>query len=155
MNYTISDRPHLQEIGAPYADGAGRNLDGVHALSGRPRTSSTSSEPKSGALPRSAAVSFDLAGVEPSAMAIKLVPERLARRLHIVPIGVNNRTLTCAATASFDLAAQQDVAFASGRNVESILATKDDIAAALDRAYPKGDGSGAREPEPRRPERRG
>src|SRR6185436_5690650 len=50
-----------------------------------------------------------------SELAVRLVPDRLARRHGVVPIGVDNRTLTYATFRPFDVEAERDLSFAAGR----------------------------------------
>jgi len=72
-----------------------------------------------------------------SELAVRLVPERVARRHGAVPIAVDNRTLTFATSRPFDAEAERDFSFASGRKARAVLATRSAVLAALDRAYPK------------------
>jgi type IV pilus assembly protein PilB len=89
-------------------------------------------------LAKAADVEFvSLDGLISSELAIRLVPERVARRHHVVPLRVDNRTLTLATAHPFDHEAQQDLTFASGRRAALIVATPTDISEALDRCYPK------------------
>jgi type IV pilus assembly protein PilB len=89
-----------------------------------------------GALAESGGDRFiDLAGVVPSPMAVKLVPERVARRHRLVPVCEDNRTLTFASSAGFDPDAERDVAFASGRRPERLIAVPSQIDAALNSVY--------------------
>jgi type IV pilus assembly protein PilB len=50
----------------------------------------------------------DLYALEPSELAIRLVPERLARQYEIVPVSVDNRTLIYATFKPFDAYAERD-----------------------------------------------
>ena len=52
----------------------------------------------------------DLDGTASSELAIRLVPERLARRHLVVPLSVDNRTLTYATCRPFNAEAERDVA---------------------------------------------
>jgi type IV pilus assembly protein PilB len=79
----------------------------------------------------------DLEGVVSSELAARLVPERIARRYLVVPLQVDNRTLTYATSQPFNAEAERDVAFASGRRTRVVLATRASVLDALDRAYPK------------------
>ncbi|MBI4522067.1 MAG: Flp pilus assembly complex ATPase component TadA [Gemmatimonadetes bacterium] len=78
----------------------------------------------------------DLAACTPSSLALKLVPERVARRHRLVPLEEDNRLLTYA-VSRFDADAERDVAFASGRTPRAVLARPSELADALDRCYPK------------------
>src|SRR6185436_10181954 len=69
--------------------------------------------------------------------AIRLVPERLARRHLVVPLDVEHRTLTYATCCPFSAEAERDLTFASGRRVHLMVASRSSVLAALDRCYPK------------------
>jgi type II secretory ATPase GspE/PulE/Tfp pilus assembly ATPase PilB-like protein/ActR/RegA family two-component response regulator len=79
----------------------------------------------------------DLTGVEISELAVRLVPERLARRHHVVPISVDNRSLVYATCRPLDPEVERDISFASGRRVLQVVATRSVVLEALDRCYPK------------------
>jgi type IV pilus assembly protein PilB len=90
------------------------------------------------AVARAAAVEFvALEPGAPSELAIRLVPERLARRHNVVPLRVDNRSLTYATCRPFSDEADRDLSFASGRRVTSVVATRTAIGEALERCYPK------------------
>jgi len=72
-----------------------------------------------------------------SALAVRLVPERIARRHLAVPLQVDNRTLTYATSQPFDVEAERDIAFASGRRPVTFVASRSAVRAALDHSYPK------------------
>jgi type IV pilus assembly protein PilB len=72
-----------------------------------------------------------------SELAIRLVPERLARRHSVVPCGVDNRILTFATCRPFNPEAERDIASASGRRTAMVVAKRSDVIDALDRCYPK------------------
>lgn len=84
-----------------------------------------------------AGTEFDLEQLEPSSLAIRLVPERLARRHSVIPVAADNRTLTFATCRPFDPEAERDVAFASGRRTRMLVASRSAVKAALDRWYPR------------------
>jgi type IV pilus assembly protein PilB len=79
----------------------------------------------------------DLDGSEQSELAIRLVPERLARRHLLVPLRVDNRVLTFATCRPLNAESERDVAFASGRRTRVLVAHQTGIFTALDRCYPK------------------
>jgi type IV pilus assembly protein PilB len=79
----------------------------------------------------------DLDHAVSSELAIRLVPERIARRYFVVPLEIDNRTLTYATSQPFNAEAQPDVAFACGRRTRVVAATRSGVLAALDRCYPK------------------
>ena len=78
-----------------------------------------------------------LAQIEPSELAVRLVPERVARRHTVVPIAVDNRVLTYATCAPYSPDADRDLGFASGRRTAAVAATRPAVIAALDQCYPK------------------
>jgi type IV pilus assembly protein PilB len=79
----------------------------------------------------------DLQHYVSSELAIRLVPERIARRYLVVPLQVDNRTLTYATAQPFNADADRDVAFACGRRTHIVAATRTGVLNALDRCYPK------------------
>lgn len=83
---------------------------------------------------------FELADLEhtvSSELAVRLVPERIARRYFVVPLQVDNRTLTYATSQPFNPEAEPDVAFACGRRIRIVTATRSSVLDALNRCYPK------------------
>ena len=71
-------------------------------------------------LAQAAGVDFvSLAGETSSELAVRLVPERLARRHLVVPVRVDNRTLTYATCRPFNDEGDRDLGFASGRRTET------------------------------------
>jgi type IV pilus assembly protein PilB len=72
-----------------------------------------------------------------SELAVRLVPERLARRYEIVPLSVDNRVLTYATCRPFDPEIERDLSFASGRRPRPALSTRSSLLEALERCYPK------------------
>ena len=89
-------------------------------------------------LARSAALPLlDLTKADTSALAVRLVSERIARRHLVVPVAVDNRTLTYATFQPFDGEADRDLSFAAGRRATAVIATRSSILAAVDRLYPK------------------
>jgi type IV pilus assembly protein PilB len=79
----------------------------------------------------------DLDHAVPGELAIRLVPERIARRHMAVPLDVDNRTLTYATCQPLNAEAETDIGFASGRRTRVVLATRSSVRDALDRCYPK------------------
>lgn len=80
-------------------------------------------------------VSLDNVAV--SELALRLVPERLARRHLVVPLSVDNGTLTYASCRVLDIDAERDLSFASGRTAKGVLAPRSAVLTALDRYYQK------------------
>jgi type IV pilus assembly protein PilB len=72
-----------------------------------------------------------------SELAVRLVPERLARRYEVVPLAVDNRILTYATCRPFDPEIERDLSFASGRRTRPAVSTRSGLLAALERCYPK------------------
>jgi len=79
----------------------------------------------------------NLEQMEISELAVRLVPERLARRHLVVPIRLDNRTLTYGTFQPFDGEAERDLSFAAGRQAVSVFATRASVLASLERLYPK------------------
>lgn len=80
---------------------------------------------------------IELVSVTSSELAVRLVPERLARRHFVIPLTVDNRTLRYATSQPFDPEAERDLAFASGRRTQAVIASRSEVISALDRCYPK------------------
>jgi type II secretory ATPase GspE/PulE/Tfp pilus assembly ATPase PilB-like protein/CheY-like chemotaxis protein len=74
--------------------------------------------------------------VSPAPLAVRMVPARVARRHRLVPLAVNDRTLTYAICRPFDDEAARDVAFTSGRRPQAVLVTRTDLDLLLDGSYP-------------------
>jgi len=77
----------------------------------------------------------DLSAARPSALALRLVPERVARRHRLLPLHEDNQFLTYVIGRPFHHDAERDVSFASGRRPYAVLAPRSDIRAALERHY--------------------
>jgi type II secretory ATPase GspE/PulE/Tfp pilus assembly ATPase PilB-like protein/ActR/RegA family two-component response regulator len=80
---------------------------------------------------------IDLEQTHISPLAVRLVPERVARRHAALALAEDNRTLTYATAQPFNPETDQDVSFASGRQARPALARPTQLAAALDRFYPR------------------
>ncbi len=72
-----------------------------------------------------------------SELAVRLVPERLARRHSVVALEVDNRQLTYATCRPFNTESESDLGFACGRRIAVKVATRSAVTAALDVCYPK------------------
>jgi len=94
------------------------------------------SEP-TGASQTAAGIPAILDQIVSSELAVRLVPERLARRHLVVPMAVDNRVLTYATCRPFNSETDNDLGFASGRRTTAVVATRSAVVAALDRCYPK------------------
>jgi type II secretory ATPase GspE/PulE/Tfp pilus assembly ATPase PilB-like protein/CheY-like chemotaxis protein len=77
----------------------------------------------------------DLSAIEPK--ALRLLPEKLARRYHVVPLRETDRHITVATANPDDLDVEQAVSFAAGRSVIFEIAPPAAIAEALDATYAK------------------
>jgi len=80
---------------------------------------------------------IDLEAMQVSTLAVRLVPERVARRHGALPIAEDNRTLTYATIQPFDVDTDQDVSFASGRQARPALARPSQLNTAIDKFYPR------------------
>jgi CheY-like chemotaxis protein len=78
----------------------------------------------------------DPTAIEPSPLALRLVPGRVARRHGVLPLAVDDDKLTYVTTRPFDAEAAKDVAFTSGRRAVPVLSCAFELRAALDRFYP-------------------
>jgi type IV pilus assembly protein PilB len=70
--------------------------------------------------------------------AVQALPERVARARGAVPLQKVGTTLQVAISEPNDLAALDDLRFASGHQIQTFVALEDEIAAALDRFYAQG-----------------
>ncbi|MEP6492308.1 MAG: ATPase, T2SS/T4P/T4SS family [bacterium] len=86
----------------------------------------------------------DLTGT--SSQAVAVVPERWARRFHVVPISITDHELVIATANPLDVDCERTLAFATGRHVRLVLADPDEITQRLDIIYHSSDG-GTPEPE--------
>ena len=75
-----------------------------------------------------------------SAQAVSLVPERWARRFHVVPLTATSGELLIATSDPLDIDCERTLAFATGRHVRLSLADPDEISARIEELY-GGDGS--------------
>ena len=81
--------------------------------------------------------SIDLSAVSVDPSVIRLVPQELAERHRVLPVGVDRR-LRLAVADPLDLEAIDDVRFAVGRDVEVHVTTARDLRAAIDQYYHLG-----------------
>jgi type IV pilus assembly protein PilB len=58
-----------------------------------------------------------------STQAVSLVPERWARRFHVVPLSATEHELVIATADPLDVDCERTLGFATGRNVRLTLAT--------------------------------
>src|SRR5438874_3874139 len=67
--------------------------------------------------------------------AARLVPERWARKYTILPLTISDRRVIIATADPFDVECEHTLAFATGRDVEFHLATREAIAQRIDEVY--------------------
>src|SRR5512143_3166284 len=70
-----------------------------------------------------------------SAHAVSLVPEKWARRFHVVPLSATEQDLLVATADPLDVDCERTLAFATGRHVRLALATAGEIAQRLEELY--------------------
>jgi len=80
---------------------------------------------------------LDLNDVRVSELAVRLVPEKLARRHTVLPLHEDNRTITFAVVRPLDIDIERDIGFAAGRTPRALLAQRSQVLEGLDRYYPK------------------
>ncbi|HUS57434.1 MAG TPA: type II secretion system ATPase GspE [Planctomycetota bacterium] len=66
---------------------------------------------------------------------VKMVPESLVREHHVVPISREDGHLTIATSDPFDLFAQDNVRFATGAEIDCVLASRESIQRAIEKNY--------------------
>jgi len=76
-----------------------------------------------------------------SAQAIALVPEKWARRFHVVPLSATATILTIATSDPLDVDCERTLAFATGRDIRLALADSDEIARRIEEVYRPESGS--------------
>jgi type IV pilus assembly protein PilB len=76
---------------------------------------------------------------------IKLVPGETARKYQIVPLSRAGATLTIAMTDPTNVFAMDDVKFMTGYNVEPVVASETAVLDSIDKYYPAGPGSSAKD----------
>lgn len=67
--------------------------------------------------------------------AVKLIPEQLAKKYNIIPIGFKDSKILVATSDPLNLFALDDIKVASGYEVEPVLAMSEDIIRAIERYY--------------------
>src|SRR6059058_243456 len=75
----------------------------------------------------------DVKDIEPSVK--EKVPEQLARRFHVLPLRVTDSYLEVATANPFDLDAEKALAFATAREVRTLLLAPSKISEKLDELY--------------------
>jgi type II secretory ATPase GspE/PulE/Tfp pilus assembly ATPase PilB-like protein/CheY-like chemotaxis protein len=79
----------------------------------------------------------DMARVD--ARVAQSIPEQLARRFNVVPVGETDSYLEIATANPFDIDAEKVLAFATGREVRMLLASPSRLRAKVDEVYRSGD----------------
>ena len=74
--------------------------------------------------------------VVPTAMALQVVPARVARQHQVLPVSVDDRTVTYLTSTPFDPDAERDLNFTSGRRPVAKLSCPSDLRVALQHGYP-------------------
>ena len=75
-----------------------------------------------------------------SAQAVSLVPERWARRYHVIPLAATENELIVATADPLDVDCERTLAFATGRRVSFAIAGSDEISHWLEEVY-RADGA--------------
>jgi type IV pilus assembly protein PilB len=91
-----------------------------------------------GELAQRAAVALRLRAADfehAQAHALRLIPERIARRLHVFPLSEDDQTIVVAVSDPTDIETEQAVGFASGRRAVFALAAPSNIEEAIDSGY--------------------
>ena len=78
---------------------------------------------------------MDLAEYQPDPDLIRLISQEMARRLKVLPIAQSDGRLTLAMKNPLDIYAIDEVRLISGMDVDAVIATSDDIVAAIAQAY--------------------
>ena len=76
---------------------------------------------------------------KPDVKLVSAVPEQLARRFNVVPVGQTDSYLEVATANPFDIDAEKMLAFATGREVRMLLASPSKIREKLDEMYRETD----------------
>src|SRR5829696_8963860 len=70
-----------------------------------------------------------------SAQAVALVPEKWARRFHVVPLSATSQELVIATADPLDVDCERTLGFATGRHVRMALASTDAIGRRIEEVY--------------------
>jgi type IV pilus assembly protein PilB len=85
-----------------------------------------------------------LSAIQPSREALRLVPRDFAERHLLVPLMLHGDYLIAAVADPMDGEAVSLLRFITDKTVEPVVATREDVASAIERHYPRGAGT----PEP-------
>lgn len=77
----------------------------------------------------------DLSQQPPDAEAVKLLAQDIARRFKAVPVSLNNGRLTVAMVNPLDIFAIDEIRLITGKDVEPVIATEEDVLNTLNTAY--------------------
>ncbi len=77
----------------------------------------------------------DLSTITPSEEALAVLSEGLVDRLQVIPVALDDRTLTIATSAPTDSTIKDSVSFSTGLSIELIIATKQQITTAIGTYY--------------------
>jgi type II secretory ATPase GspE/PulE/Tfp pilus assembly ATPase PilB-like protein/CheY-like chemotaxis protein len=98
-------------------------------------------------LARTTGLAFDdTCKVEANPLAIRLVPARVARLHELVPVSVDDKTIKFLSATPYDVDAERDVSFATGRATVVTLACRSAVQEAIQRYY--GQAEAARPERP-------
>jgi type II secretory ATPase GspE/PulE/Tfp pilus assembly ATPase PilB-like protein/CheY-like chemotaxis protein len=75
--------------------------------------------------------------VTPSPLALKLVPDRVAHRHELVPVDVDDRNIIYITATPYDVDADRDMGFTTGRGSVPNITCPSDLRTALERYYPR------------------
>jgi type IV pilus assembly protein PilB len=87
-------------------------------------------------LANTAKIPFHTQDIEPNPLAVKLVPAKLARRHELVPIAVDDKTIKYLTATPYDVDADRDLSFATGRAPSAVIARRSRVRQALEQSYP-------------------
>ena len=87
-------------------------------------------------LASTARLPFHTQDIEPNPLAVKLVPAKLARRHELVPLSIDDKTITYLTATPYDVDADRDLSFATGRAPSAVIVCRSRVRQALDQYYP-------------------
>ena len=117
---------------------------GIHSTRPSSPSATPTSAPRYSLLAKAAGLTFDdRTDVEPSPLAIRLVPARVARLHELVPVAVDDKSIRFLTATPYDVDAERDVSFATGRTTVLTLACRSTVKAALQKFYPEAERTAA------------
>ena len=78
--------------------------------------------------------------------AVALVPERWARRFHVVPLSATEQELLVATADPLNVDCERTLGFATGRQIRFAIAAADEIAVRIEEVY-RGDAPAREQPD--------